>query len=157
MDSADVPISGAPTQTKRQEFETPYKEFCWTRFENKFWSTSSILTGSSRVPWMPLRHTPLLVLLLRQPPFWVLRPDLLNVGILDLRNNGLTWNGPKFTCSLYEPERKVAGDLLFGDNNVPKGLNYEISDVSGKHFRYVVTYAFGEAPGLPDFFSHLVW
>ena len=37
--TADVPISGAPTQTKRQEFETPYKEFCWTRFENKFWST----------------------------------------------------------------------------------------------------------------------
>jgi hypothetical protein len=77
---------------------------------------------------------------------------VLNLGIVSLRDGGVTWDGSRFLCLSNATGRRIEGELLVHDKDVPVSLKYELIENRGRRFRYEVNYEFHGTPNMPEFF-----
>lgn len=148
--TAPVYSPGIERAPQIKELKSLYTQFCWSRFEDTFESSfnpdgviSISLESSAPAPTFGPSRSSASILGIAY--------DVLNLGVLDLRNNGVIWTGSRFTCLSNQTGKRIDGELFVGVDSIPKNLIYEISS-QGKRFRYEANYEFDRRPDLPEFF-----
>lgn len=135
------------TQETVPSYRPPITLDCLSRFGETLWSTfnpDGVLTGkveasNSNEGWVRLAKFRIGIAY-----------DALNLGIIDLKTNGVTWNGAKFECT-NDNGASIEGELFVSGDSTPLRLVYNLAR-NGRNYSYEVSYGFTPLNNLPDFF-----
>jgi hypothetical protein len=134
----------------RKDIPFPMQQLCWSRYGNDFWksfSPNGVIASSLESPEMQPAFGPTTSVTTSLRVAY----DALNLGVMDLRTRGVTWDGLRFVCASNEFGRGMDGELLVDAENKPESLKYEISE-GRRRFQYEVRYEFARESRLPEFF-----